>query len=179
MQRAIIHYYRYNRPPATYIEGFIEDDGQCLRTCTVIPAEFAARLAEAWISDGLLPAGTVIHSLRKYLFYGEYFNILELLGPGGEVLGYYSDIVTPLEKNQEGEYVLHDLILDLWIFPDGQIRELDWDEFADAERRSVISQKLAAIARRTLARLAREARAGIFPGAYVGKREDEDGQNYR
>lgn len=167
MQPAIIHYYRYDRPPAVYKEGFVEDDGKCLRTFTLIPPEIAARLAASWIADGLLPSGATLHSLKKYHFYGEYFTILELLDLDGNPLGYYSDIATPLEKNQDGEYELHDLILDLWVFPDGSVRELDWDQFIVAERRRVIPGNLAAIARRTLQRLVRETHAGRFPVEYI------------
>lgn len=167
MQRAIIRYYRYDCPPAIYDEGFIEDDGQRLRTLTILPTEIAARLAVSWINDGLLPSGTVLYSLGKYHFYGEYFSILELYDPEGEVLGYYSDIATPLEKKEDSEYELHDLILDLWIFPNGRVKELDWDQFKQAERRGVIPHHLAVIARRTLSRLVREAQAGIFPKAYI------------
>lgn len=167
MQRAVIHYYRYNRPPAIYQEGFLEDDGRRLRTYTVIPPEFSSRLAASWVADGLLPAGTALHSLKKYMFYGEYFTILELFDSGGNVLGYYSDISTPLEKNHDDEYELRDLILDLWVFPDGRVKELDWDEFVLAERRQVISTRLAGIARRTLKRIVAETQAGKFPYAYI------------
>ena len=167
MQPAIIHYYRYNRPPALYKEGLVEDDGKRLRTYTIVPPEFASRLAASWITDGLLPSGTIVYSLKKHHFYGEYFTILELFDPDGNVLGYYSDIATPLEKTEDGEYELHDLILDLWVFPDGSVRELDWDQFIVAERRQVIPGKLAGIARRTLRRLVQEAHAGRFPVEYI------------
>lgn len=167
MQRAIIRYYRYNRPPAVYKEGFVQDDGRCLRTLTIIPPGIAARLAASWVADGLLPSGATIHSIKKHHFYSEYFTILELLDVNDKTLGYYSDIATPLEVNKDGEYELHDLMLDLWVFPDGSIRELDWDQFLVAERRRLIPGHLAAIARRTLRRLVQEVQSGRFPQEYI------------
>ena len=52
-------------------------------------------------------------------------------------------------------------------FPDGRTVELDWDEFEQAARASLISadEQQAAVA--ALRKMVEETKAGIFPSRYI------------
>jgi predicted RNA-binding protein associated with RNAse of E/G family len=82
------------------------------------------------------------------------------------LLGYYSDIATPLRK-VDGEYFLTDLMLDLWVFPDKTFREVDWDEFEDAVQNGLIAADLQEKALSTMNRLRAETGRGVFPLASI------------
>ena len=79
------------------------------------------------------------------------------------LLGYYCDIVTPLRK-EGAEYYLDDLMLDLWIGPDGTLKEFDWDEFEQAYQQGQISPAQHQIAITTFDWIKEKAIAGSFPG---------------
>jgi hypothetical protein len=158
--------YRINRPPRQFQEGLLEDDGSCLRTLTPLPEEFRAPWSEEWQSWGAIEPGTLIESVRKHLFYDQYFSIMELRGSQEERLGFYADICTPLAK-VEGGYACTDLILDLFVWPDGRYQVLDLDEFEEVVRADRLAPKLAAKALETLRKLVGETEKGIFPNRYI------------
>ncbi|MEK7783797.1 MAG: DUF402 domain-containing protein [Chloroflexota bacterium] len=162
-----INYARIGKASTVYTEGFIEDDGMRLRTFNIVPVEYRTAMSEGWWRDGLIPPGQLIYSVAKYHFYNEHFDILELRDEAGALLGYYSDIVTPLQKI-DGEYFLTDLMLDLWVFPDSTaFKELDWDEFEAAVQNGLLSADLQEKALSTMNRLRAEIGQGIFPAAYI------------
>jgi predicted RNA-binding protein associated with RNAse of E/G family len=164
--QARIHYVRIGKPATLYTEGFVDDDGYRLITFSITPHEISPRWSKRWQDAGLIPAGRMIGSVEKHHFYGEYFTILKICDEAGRLLGYYCDIATPLQK-VGGDYVLHDLILDLWIYPDLTVRELDWDEFEEARKSGLLSSDLQEKAIATLHRLKAETARGIFPAAYL------------
>ena len=88
-------------------------------------------------------------------------------GDDDQLLGYYSDICTPLKKTGEGHYAATDLILDLWLSPSGLAKELDWDEYDHALQHNLITPDLAAQAKATLQQLINEAKQGIYPFTYI------------
>jgi predicted RNA-binding protein associated with RNAse of E/G family len=59
-----------------------------------------------------------------------------------------------------------DLYLDIWLYPDGRLLELDWDEFEEAIQKQVISSAQAALARSAMQRLVEEVEQGIYPAKY-------------
>jgi protein associated with RNAse G/E len=158
--------YRINRAPRQFREGFLEDDGICLRTLTPLPEEFRVIWSEGWQSWGAIAPGTMVTSVRKYFFYSQYFSIMELCGAQDERLGYYADICTPLAKLDEG-YACTDLLLDLYVWPDGRYRILDLEEFEAVVQANRLSPELAAKALETLYRLVKEVESGEFPTKYT------------
>lgn len=159
---------RPGKGTSVYAEGLVDDDGRRLRTLTAPPAAVCLSLSERFRRRGWIAAGQSIGSIAKYLFYDEYFTVVEFRDPAGELLGYYCDIATPLQK-AEGEYLVTDLLLDLWIAPDLGlgVRVLDVDEFEAAASAGLLSPALQAQARVTLARLQAEIAEGVFPGPYL------------
>jgi predicted RNA-binding protein associated with RNAse of E/G family len=112
-----IHYRRLSsRGTTIYHEGLVADDGQRLTTFTELTPKECQGLSKAFWNSGLLPHGYLLSSIRKHYFYNQYFDVLAVYGPAGELAGYYCDIATPLRKIGD-EYYLEDLFLDYWLAP--------------------------------------------------------------
>ena len=158
-----IHLARIGKPERVYREGFLADDGIRMKTHTIVSAPVSLHLSEKFQQAGWLRAGQRIHSISKHHFYREWFSILEYRGAQGETLGYYCDIVTPLQK-LGGEYFLTDLILDLWIWPDLSYAELDWDEFEAAIAAGLISPEWREASAAAIKRLTNDIEQGLFGG---------------
>jgi protein associated with RNAse G/E len=162
-----INYARIGKETQVFHEGLVEDNGTRLKTFSIIPIEYRTPISEAWWRDGFVPHGQLIYSLGKNYFYNEHFDVLEPRDEAGNLLGYYCDIATPLQKI-DGEYFLTDLFLDLWIAPGlTSFRELDWDEFEAAVASGLLSADLQEKALSTVNRLRAEIGQGLFPSAYI------------
>jgi predicted RNA-binding protein associated with RNAse of E/G family len=144
----------------------VEDDGQCLKTYTIIPESFSLPWSEEWQHEGRIPKGRVIGSVRKYLFYNQYFSIMEVCDTINELLGFYIDLSTPVRK-VDGEYYLTDLILDLWIFPDQTYQILDEDEWRQAIQDGLVTKEIQGKVQKTVLWLEKEINAEKFPQQYI------------
>jgi len=165
-RQVTIHLSRIGKPERIYQEGFVNDDGIRLKTHSLVPESVGLHLSEKFYKQGWLLQGQLIHSVSKYHFYGEFFSIVEYRDSEGGVLGYYCDIVTPLQKKGD-EYFLTDLILDLWFFPDCRAVELDKDEFEIAVSSGLFPSNFERDTRNTFSRLKSESEKGIFPKSYL------------
>jgi hypothetical protein len=164
--QANIHLARINKSTRHFTDGFVADDGKCLKTHTIIPQFISAPWSEEWQYEHRIPFGQVIGSVSKYLFYDQFFSIMEIHAQTGDLLGYYVDLTTPVHK-VDGEYYLTDLILDLWIFPNLTYRVLDEDEWQQAIQAGQLSKEIQNAVRKTLQRLKREIRIQRFPQHYI------------
>lgn len=166
--KAHIHYSRVNQPEAVYIEQeILRDDGVALVTRSGISLEMGSDWSRReWQAKGFLAPTQIVRVVEKHHFYKEWFGIMTLKDFNGAPLGWYCDVVTPLRK-ENAAYYLRDLLLDLWIWPEGRMRELDWDEFEEAFHRQLISEAEHRQAIITLERMVKETRSGIFPHHYL------------
>jgi len=164
---ARIHFSRIGKAEVLYIEDLVYEDDTQILTHAHIPPEFRKVWAkDAWIQKGIMAHGEIVCEVRKHHFYNQWFDIIELLDANHRLIGYYCDVITPLVK-QNGEYYLHDLILDLWVFPDGRLVELDWDEYYEAVQAGLMTPEEQKIAVKTLKRMVKETQQGIFPKRYL------------
>jgi predicted RNA-binding protein associated with RNAse of E/G family len=163
---ATVHYTRPGKGLTLYTEGLVSDDGHCLHTYTVLPDEIRRDLSHALRRDDLIAPTQTIASIRKFYFYTEPFNVLEFWDTEDRLAGYYSDLTDLLVKQADG-YHLTDLFLDLWLTPDGTLRELDWDEFEEAVAQGVLTLEQQTLARTTMARLVAEVASGRYPAHYL------------
>lgn len=161
-----IHLRRIGRKTTVYSEGYVDDNGARLKTCSVLLPEDCRAFSQIWWRENLLPPGQMVGTVCKYLFYDEWFDVVELRSENGELLGYYCDICTPVVRRGQ-HYYLTDLFLDLWIEPDGSTRELDWDEFEAAASAELISAEWQQAAIDALARLKELAASGRLKDEYL------------
>ena len=162
-----IEYIRPGKETTYYEEDLVARDEICLRTHKTLPEDIAGQLSRAMSSQGLIEPHQRVLTITKTYFFAEPFNLLEFRAQDGKLLGHYSDIGEPVLQLTPNTFQMTDLYLDIWLFPDGRLLELDWDEFEDAIQRKVIDAAQADLARASMQRLVRETAEGLYPGRYL------------
>jgi hypothetical protein len=158
----VINFSRPGKGTTRYVEGLVDDNPVRMKTINHVPIEFSQKWCEEiWWQNGCIPRGILIGSVIKYLFYREWFSVMQLLASDGNHLGYYVDIDTPILKSH-GEYYLTDLFLDLWIAPDGNFIELDRDEFEEGARMGLLTPYQSKKADQVIKYLKRSVTTGEF-----------------
>lgn len=162
-----IEYIRPGKYTHVYEEDFLSLDESCLRTHKVLPKDVSVALGHALFSQGLVAADERVGIIDKTYPFEEPFNLLEFRRADGSLLGYYSDIGEPVVQLTEDRFQMTDLFLDVWLFPDGRLLELDWDEFEEAVQGQVISPAQADLAREAMRRIVDESARGVYPFRYI------------
>ena len=161
-----IQYIRPGKDVTEYIEYLVEENEQYIKTYKYFPSEIVESLTQSLRKNGFISNDRITTSLTKIYFFDEHFDLLLFRDEQGEILGYYSDIGTPLIITANG-YEMTDLFLDIWLSPDGTLFELDIDEFEEALSKNLIDASQAEIVRSTFARLIEEVKQGIYPHTYI------------
>jgi predicted RNA-binding protein associated with RNAse of E/G family len=162
-----IEYIRPGKETTYYEEDLVSQDETCLRTFKTLPPDISDHLSRALLKQKLILPGQQVLTIGKAYFFTEPFNLLEFRGTNGELLGHYSDIGEPTIPLEPGTFQMTDLFLDIWLFPDGRLLELDWDEFKEAIEKQVITPVQADLASEAMKRLVVEAEQGIYPSKYL------------
>jgi predicted RNA-binding protein associated with RNAse of E/G family len=162
-----IEYIRPGKGITYYEEDLLFQDEICLRTFKTLPPDIMERMSRSLQSQNFITPDQQVLTVGKSYFFNEPFNLLTFRDTDGHLLGYYSDIGEPLVYLGSGMYQMTDLFLDIWLFPDGRLLELDWDEFEVAIQRKVITTSQANFARAAMKRLVFEVEQGIYPGKYL------------
>jgi predicted RNA-binding protein associated with RNAse of E/G family len=162
-----MHYQRPSKGLTIYEEDHVFEDENCLRTFKTLPPEVSESLSAALLKQELINPGQRVLTIAKVYHFNEPFNVLEFRAPEGKPLGYYSDIGEPTRKLRDGIYEMVDLFLDIWLFPDRRLLELDWDEFDEAVKNNVITPAQADLARAAMQRLKSEVAQKIYPAKYL------------
>lgn len=161
-----IEYIRPGKGASFYLEDLIFLNSVRLKTFKTLPPEIVSRLAQSMVAEGLIAPHQKAVTVAKTYFFQEHFNLLEFRDETGDLLGYYSDIGTPLAKTEDG-YRMTDWFLDIWMKPDGVVMELDIDEFEEAISKNLLASLEVDQARSTFARLIEEVKNGVYPYAYL------------
>jgi len=91
--------------------------------------------------------------LHESFYNDRWYNVFELRTAGGRLKGWYADVTRPARISAD-RLEWEDLLLDIWMSPDGTMQVLDEDEFAAAAPE--LPQAEVAIARATLHTLSEE-----------------------
>lgn len=167
MTRTItVEYIRPGKETSYHEEDVLIETDEYLKTFKRLPDEIAQRLTRGLHENRLIAPDKYCACITKVYFFDQYFNLLLFQDEHEGLLGYYSDIGTPLTRTTDG-YQMTDWFLDVWLAPDGTLVELDEDEFEDALAKNLLNSSEAQIARGTFKRLIDEVRAGIYPKAYL------------
>ncbi len=97
----------------------------------------------------------------EHYYPGRGYAIWQIEQPNGLVKGWYCNISTPVEEH-EHTLTFRDLLLDLLVYPDGRMVELDRDEF-DAAQGAGLDPAEAAAAEAALAEVREMARMAVSP----------------
>jgi len=162
-----IEYIRPGKEVTYYEEDFFAQDETCLHTLKTLPEDISMRLSKALVEQNLIQPDQHVGTIEKLYFFNEPFNLLIFREMDGSLIGHYSDIGEPAIQFSPSEFQMTDLFLDVWLFPDGRLHELDWDEFEEAIDKQVITPMQADLARSTMKRLVEETNKGIYPSKYT------------
>jgi predicted RNA-binding protein associated with RNAse of E/G family len=161
-----VEYIRPGKEISHYEEDLVFENDEYIKTVKLLPDEIAVKLTKSLHDNGFISSKQNCSYIAKTYFFNEHFNLLQFQNEKQEILGYYSDIGTPLTKTANG-YRMTDWFLDIWLSPDGTLYELDMDEFEDALKKGLLNSTEAVIAREAFARLISEVKQGIYPQAYL------------
>jgi len=107
-------------------------------TTLTYEAEVAERLADGVRLDALwtrptTDLGYVIFAtgdhFTEWYYSDRWYNIFEITSPDGALKGWYCNVAAPANI-EDDQLFCRDLLLDLWVTPDGATLVLDEDEFA-------------------------------------------------
>lgn len=161
-----VEYIRPGKETSYYEEDLLVENDEFVKTFKRLPEKIADDLTRGLRKNGFIAEDETCGYVTKIYFFHEYFDLLLFQDEHERVLGYYSDVGTPLTRTPDG-YQMTDWFLDIWLSPDGTLFELDEDEFAEAVSRNLLTASEARIARETFQRLIDEVKAGIYPTAYL------------
>ena len=97
------------------------------------------KLVTKW--DAIRPRTDIHHGYSLYLL-DEGIKVSKFCKEDDSLYKWYSDIVEYIYDEKENSYTTLDLLLDVTINPNGDIRVLDMDELADAHKEGLISDEL-------------------------------------
>jgi len=69
---------------------------------------------------------------HEFYFAGRWFNVFQVFGADGALKGWYCNVCKPAEF-QDHQIDFVDMVLDVFVYPDGKLLVLDEDEFAEKE----------------------------------------------
>lgn len=85
--------------------------------------------------------------LREFFYADRWYNVFEISSAQGELKGWYADVTRPARITDD-QLDWEDLLLDIWMSPQGEMLILDEDEFAQAAHE--LNTLEVAVARQTL-----------------------------
>lgn len=148
----------YRRPPDR-VERFRQEllhDGPEVKITLLERPPDAEALRVGPVS---LPGGS---SLVWFTYPGRPYEIAALYGPGGELLGHYTNLVRP-PRLENGRWRIVDLFLDLWTPAQGDTRLLDEEDLERARAEGAIGPEEAERTREEARTLLGRARSGAWP----------------
>ncbi len=167
MTRTItVEYIRPGKETSYYEEPLLTENDEYIKTFKRLPDEIADDLTRGLRKNRFITQDERCCCVTKIYFFHEHFDLLLFQDERERVLGYYSDICTPLTRTAGGYHMI-DWFLDIWLSPDGTLFELDEDEFEEALSRKLLTESEARIARETFNRLIQEVKDGIYPDTYL------------
>lgn len=96
-------------------------------------------------------------------FLGKGYKISRFYGHTGEFLYWYVDIVDIEYDKDKDTYIMKDLLVDVKLMTDGELRVLDVDELAEALEKGIITTEQACLALRKLNEILKMIHDKQFP----------------
>lgn len=89
-------------------------------------------------------------------------KVSKVFDNAGQMVYWYCDIIQTEYDANTNSYTFNDLLIDVVVYPDGQVEVLDMDEFADAMEQGILSVGTIAHAMRSTDDLLHTIYAGEF-----------------
>lgn len=98
---------------------------------------------------------------HEFYYSDRWFNIFQVFAGDGTMKGWYCNITKPAQFS-DNEIAFVDMVLDVFVYPDGRPLVLDEEEF-EQNRQTVYSLEDAQKAKEAVAQLLEMAKRGEFP----------------
>ncbi|MDO4165790.1 MAG: DUF402 domain-containing protein [Eubacteriales bacterium] len=130
--------------PVLYRKRFIPDEIVELKDDLILSVSNDLILT-SW--DVLKPRRDISRGVSAY-FIKKGIKISKVFDNAGQMVYWYCDIIETDYNADTNAYTFSDLLIDVLVYPDGQVEVVDMDEFADAMEQGILSMGLIAKAMR-------------------------------
>lgn len=144
--------------PILYRKRFIPDELVELKDDLILSISDDL-IVTSW--DVLKPRRDISRGISAY-YPQKGIKISKVFDNAGQMVYWYCDIIDTDYHADTNTYIFNDLLLDVLVYPDGQVEVLDMDEFADAMEQGILSMGLIAKAMRVTDELLQIIYSGKF-----------------
>lgn len=144
--------------PRLFRRRFIPDENIELKDDMILALE-PNLIITSW--NVLKPRRDISHGVSAY-FIDKGIKVSKVFDNAGQMVYWYCDIIETHYDEKENTYTFNDLLIDVVVYPDGQVEVLDMDEFADAMEQGILSVGTIAHAMRATDDLLHTIYAGEF-----------------
>lgn len=144
--------------PRLFRRRFIPDENIELKDDMILALE-PNLIITSW--NVLKPRRDISRGVSAY-FIDKVIKVSKVFDNAGQMVYWYCDIIETHYDEKENTYTFNDLLIDVVVYPDGQVEVLDMDEFADAMEQGILSVGTIAHAMRATDDLLHTIYAGEF-----------------
>ena len=144
--------------PRLFRRRFIPDENIELKDDMILALE-PNLIITSW--NVLKPRRDISRGGSAY-FIDKGIKVSKVFDNAGQMVYWYCDIIETHYDEKENTYTFNDLLIDVVVYPDGQVEVLDMDEFADAMEQGILSVGTIAHAMRATDDLLHTIYAGEF-----------------
>ena len=144
--------------PRLFRRRFIPDENIELKDDMILALE-PNLIITSW--NVLKPRRDISRGVSAY-FIDKGIKVSKVFDNAGQMVYWYCDIIETHYDEKENIYTFNDLLIDVVVYPDGQVEVLDMDEFADALEQDILSVGTIAHAMRATDDLLHTIYAGEF-----------------
>ena len=144
--------------PRLFRRRFIPDENIELKDDMILALE-PNLIITSW--NVLKPRRDISRGVCAY-FIDKGIKVSKVFDNAGQMVYWYCDIIETHYDEKENTYTFNDLLIDVVVYPDGQVEVLDMDEFADAMEQGILSVGTIAHAMRATDDLLHTIYAGEF-----------------
>ena len=144
--------------PRLFRRRFIPDENIELKDDMILALE-PNLIITSW--NVLKPRRDISRGVSAY-FIDKGIKVSKVFDNAGQMVYWYCDIIETHYDEKENTYTFNDLLIDVVVYPDGQVEVLDMDEFADAMEQGILSVGTIAHAMRATDDLLHRIYAGEF-----------------
>ncbi len=144
--------------PRLFRRRFIPDENIELKDDMILALE-PNLIITSW--NVLKPRRDISRGISAY-FIDKGIKVSKVFDNAGQMVYWYCDIIETHYDEKENIYTFNDLLIDVVVYPDGQVEVLDMDEFADAMEQGILSVGTIAHAMRATDDLLHTIYAGEF-----------------
>ena len=144
--------------PRLFRRRFIPDENIELKDDMILALE-PNLIITSW--NVLKPRRDISRGVSAY-FIDKGIKVSKVFDNAGQMVYWYCDIIETHYDEKENIYTFNDLLIDVIVYPDGQVEVLDLDEFADAMEQGILSVGTIAHAMRATDDLLHTIYAGEF-----------------